>query len=219
MINLLIIGSSGHAKVAIEIAEECGFNIVGLIDSYRNVGDITLGYKVLGDISDINRLKTEMNIDSIFIGIGDNHSRKVVYNKLQELNVDLFYTKLIHPSAIISKYSKIHNGTIVMAGAVINVDATIGEFSVINTNSSIDHDCSIGDFTSISPGCTLGGSVKIGNDTFIGIGSTIKHKIEIGSNCLVGAGSTVVSNVDNGVVCYGVPAKFIRYKQSNEKFL
>ena len=44
MDNIIIIGSSGHAKVIIDIVQQEGkYNIVGLVDRFRNIGEQTLG--------------------------------------------------------------------------------------------------------------------------------------------------------------------------------
>lgn len=58
--NLLIMGSSGHAKVVIDIFEkQKSHNILGLLDDFRNVNEETLGYKVIGGLKDLNNLNSE----------------------------------------------------------------------------------------------------------------------------------------------------------------
>ena len=53
--KILIIGSSGHSKVVIDIFEKMSnISIVGLIDAYRPKGSETLGYKILGSEDIIN---------------------------------------------------------------------------------------------------------------------------------------------------------------------
>ena len=50
MKNIAIVGSSGHARVIIDIVQqEKKFNIVGLLDRFRNVGEHVLGYPILGN--------------------------------------------------------------------------------------------------------------------------------------------------------------------------
>ena len=41
---------------------------------------------------------------------------------------------MIHPTAIISPYSEIGYGTVVMPNAVVNADTVIGEHVIINTS-------------------------------------------------------------------------------------
>ena len=47
--KVIIIGSSGHSKVVIDTFEKEGkYEIIGLIDSYRDLGEETLNYKIIG---------------------------------------------------------------------------------------------------------------------------------------------------------------------------
>ena len=47
--KIVIIGSFGHAKVIIDIIEQEGkFNIIGLLDTFKRIGESVLGYKILG---------------------------------------------------------------------------------------------------------------------------------------------------------------------------
>ena len=48
---------------------------------------------------------------------------------------------IIHPFSYVSEISNIGEGTIIMAGAVVHVNAVIGKGCIINTSSSVDHDC------------------------------------------------------------------------------
>ena len=54
MKNIVIIGSSGHARVVIDIIESANeFKIIGLCDRFRVIGEETEGYKVLGKEEDL----------------------------------------------------------------------------------------------------------------------------------------------------------------------
>lgn len=216
--KVIVIGSSGHAKICSDIIESNGYYIVGLIDSYRNLGDKTLKYDIISnDINNIDEICKTHNTYNIFIAIGDNYSRYKVQNTIKKFNLN--YPTFIHSSAVVSKYSNIGCGSIIMPNVTINTNTDIQNFCVINTNSSIDHDCKIGNFTSIAPGVTLGGNVNIGSNTFIGIGSTVIHKINIGDNVLIGSSSNVVNNIDSNKTYYGNPAKFIKDRKIDDKFL
>ncbi len=219
-IPLLIIGSSGHAKVIIDIVEKQGkYYIIGLIDSYRSIGEETLGYLVLGDENLIIKYASEYSNLHLFIAIGDNSVRHKVTNKINALGVDFSYASVIHPTAIIGKGIKIGVGVAVMAGSVINPASAIGNFSIINTASSIDHDCQIDQFATISPGAILGGSVKIGQFAVVSIGATVIHGINIGEDSIVGAGATVINHIGNNEIHVGVPARKLRNRNHGEKYL
>ena len=218
--NIILIGSSGQAKVVIDIVEnEKKYNIVGLIDRFRKKGEKTLGYKILGKEEDIPQLFQEYNLSGGIIAIGDNWSRKVVYQKIKDLFPNFSLKTAVHPSAQISKYVCIGKGTVIMANAVVNPGCKIGDNCIINTKASIDHDCQIGNYSSIAPGCTLSGNVMVGENTSISLGAKILEKIKIGSNSIIGAGSVLTKDASDYSIYYGVPAKFIRKRKKDEKYL
>jgi sugar O-acyltransferase (sialic acid O-acetyltransferase NeuD family) len=219
-IPLLIIGSSGHAKVIIDIIErQDKYEILGLIDSYRLNDENTLGYKILGDESIIIKYASEFQNLHLFVAIGDNAVRFKIVNKINSFGKPFFFATLIHPLAVIGKNVKIGIGVAVMAGVVVNTDSVIGDFSIINTTCSIDHDCLINEFVTVAPGAVLGGSVKVGRFAVISIGATVIHGINIGEDAIVGAGATVIGHINNNEIYVGVPAKKLRSRNHGEKYL
>lgn len=218
--NLVIIGSSGHAKVVIDIFEkQGGYTIIGLLDDYRKVNEITLGYKVLGGLSAFEKLnKINKNL-AVFVAIGDNWSRQKVVDILLSYDENTFFPSAVHPSAIIGKGTVIGKGVAIMANVVVNSDSNIGDFSFLNTKASADHDAVLEHFSSIGPNVTLGGNVSIGAYTSVSIGATTKEKVSIGKHSIIGAGSLLLSNCPDNVIMYGVPAKVIRERKVGEKYM
>ncbi|MDH6018077.1 acetyltransferase [Vibrio splendidus] len=220
MKNIVVLGSSGHAKVIVEVIRKSNeYNIVGYIDNLRKVGESSLNLQVIGSESDLPTLISKHSLYGCFVAIGDNFTRKKVVDNIGKIAPSLKFVTAIHPNAIISDSVSIGQGSVVMAGAIINTSVDIGEFCIINTNSSIDHDCSLSDFVSIAPNVTLGGSCMIGQLSAIGIGTNLIHGVRIGENCVIGAGSLVLKAVEDNVVSYGIPAKGIRLRHVGEKYL
>lgn len=218
--NIVIIGSSGHSKVIIDICTQLqDYNLIGLIDDFKSTSERTLGYPILGKINELPEIVSQYKIDSCFIGIGDNYSRKMVQEKISAMPLDITFPVLIHPSAQIGLNVTVGMGTVLMAGTIVNSDTQIGDFVIINTQSSVDHDCHLQDFVSIAPGVTLGGNVMVGTLSIIALGAKVKHKISIGENSLVGAGALVLKNIPSNILAYGTPAKFIRTRNGKEKYL
>ena len=57
MKKIVVIGSSGHARVVVDVVENEGrLEIVGLLDRFRGVGEEALGYPILGREEDLPRL-------------------------------------------------------------------------------------------------------------------------------------------------------------------
>lgn len=220
MLNIIVVGSSGHAKVVVDIIErERKFNIVGFCDSFRSVGEETAGYQVLGSEQDLPDLISKYAIMGAIVAIGDNSIRLKVTSAIRAICPDLKFVSAIHPSSSIGKGVVIGEGTVVMAGAVVNPHSRVGDFCILNTLSSLDHDSVLGDFASLAPGVRTGGSCRIGKLSAIGIGAVLVHNICVGEEAVIGAGSTVMKDVDSLVVAYGTPAKMIRKRESGERYL
>jgi sugar O-acyltransferase (sialic acid O-acetyltransferase NeuD family) len=218
--KVIIIGSSGHAKVIIDIFEkQAKYDIIGLIDNSREIGESTLEYKIIGNESVLPSLISKNPGSKIFIAIGDNWIRGKVKQNLSEILHGLEFATAIHPSAQVAKDVEIGQGTAIMAGAIINSSSQIGECCIVNTKASIDHDNILGNFASLAPNATTGGNVNIGEFSAVGISATIKHGITIGAHSIIGASSLVLKNCGDCIVQFGVPASKIRTRQIGEKYL
>ncbi len=219
--KVIIIGSSGHSKVIIDIIQKQNiYEILGIIDSdKKRIGHKVLGYEIIGADEDLPRLITAHNDCQLFVAIGDNWKRKMVVEKIIEANPNVEFATVIHPNSNVASNVKIGRGSAVMAGAIINCDTNIGDFVIVNTNASVDHDCSLDDFSSMAPGSTTGGNVHLGKCTAISIGATIKHGISVGSHSVIGAGAVLINNCADNLVMFGVPAKIIRKREYGEIYL
>lgn len=218
--NIIVIGSSGHAKVVIDCIErENKYRIIGLIDRFKEVGSTSFGYKIIGKEEDLLYLIKLLNIEGGIIAIGDNFTRYVVYNKITQDIPQFNFIKVIHPSAQIARNVILGQGTVIMANTTISSEASVGNFCIINNNSSLDHDSKMLDFSSLAPGSSVGGNVKIGSFTAVSLGAKVIHGITIGEHTIIGAGANVLKDIPSNVVAYGNPAKVIRSRVAGEKYL
>ncbi len=197
MATINLFGASGHAKVIKDIIEAEGNDVGCLYDDSPHCNDIH-GVPVFK--------ASDRNIEApMIISIGSNRIREMIANRYP-----LVYATAIHPSAIISKYAKIGEGSVVMQGAIIQSDVKIGKHCIVNTGASIDHECEIDDYVHISPHATLCGNVRVGKGSWIGAGATVIPGIRIGEWSTIGAGSVVLHDIPDGATFAGVPAKPIK---------
>jgi len=220
MKNILLFGSSGHARVIADIIEQEGlFKIIGLIDMNQPSGAKCFGLEVLGSDNDLPRLIEKHDVEGGIIAVGDNWLRHLIAQKIFKLIPDFNFVKAIHPSAQIANQVNLKRGTVVMAGAVINSGSEIGEFCIVNTQSSIDHDNVFGDYSSIMPNAATGGNVRVGEFSALGMGANILHKVQIGAHSVIGAGSLVLKDVKENSVVYGSPASWQKDRKTGEPYL
>ena len=196
MKKLVIIGASGHGKVIADIAVKIGYKEIVFLDDDEKIKNCA-GFPVVGKTTE-----TEAHKDGNFIiAIGNAKIREKIQNRT--LNI----ATLIHPESVISRRVEIGEGSVVMAGAIINSDTVIGKGCIINTGASVDHDCKIGSYSHISIGAHVAGTCEIGKSTWIGAGVTVSNNVNVCSGCMIGAGAVVVKNIDVPGTYIGVPAK------------
>lgn len=213
MKKIILLGGGRHCKVVIETLKEKGeYEIFKISDLPEKMNTPLLDYKIT--LLDKHLEKYYPKIKYAFISLGNDlklRERLFYY----ALNIGFNFPILISPSAKISKYAKIGEGTLITKNAVINVDTTIGKNCIIYSSAVIEHDCCIGDHTYISPSAAMAGNVKIGNTVFIGINATIMPDVEIGNNSIIGAGSVILDNVPENVTVAGNPARIIKKVMNN----
>lgn len=218
--NIVIVGSSGHAKVIIDIIERANhYKLIGLIDSFSAVGSETLGYRVLGNELALPSLVKTQRVAGMLLAVGDNYARCSLRSRIAAIAPQLPLVSAIHPQAVIARSAQIGAGTVVMAGAVINADCVIGESCIVNTNASLDHDCEMSPYSSLAPGAVTGGNCRIENFSAIGIGAILKHRITVGEHSVIGAGAVVLQDIESYVVAYGNPAKKVRSRTAGALYL
>jgi sugar O-acyltransferase (sialic acid O-acetyltransferase NeuD family) len=217
--RIVLFGASGHARVTADALERSGFEIAGLVVSDLPAGTQRFGLPVLGSEFDLPRVIGGCGIDAGVIAVGDNWARSQFVARIKEIAPGLRFISVIHPSAQIGRDVSIGEGTVIMAGAIVNAGSQIGPFSLVNTKASLDHDGCMGAFSSLAPGATVGGSVTIGDYSAVSLGASIIHRIRVGSHSLIGAGAVVIRDIPDGVLAFGVPAKVVRRREPSERYL
>lgn len=199
--RLIILGASGHGKVAADIAIRSGYEEILFLDDNPEAREC-LGWPVVGRVSEADGYQGDF-----FVAIGNPTVRERIQNKLEGQGKNL--ALLIHPSAILGIGVTIGKGSILMAGVVVNPCAEIGKGCILNTAASVDHDCKVGDYVHVSVGAHIAGTVTIGAKTWIGVGAAVRNNVTIAQNCMIGAGATVVRSITEPGTYIGTPARKI----------
>lgn len=203
--RLAILGASGHGKVVAEIALQCGWSEIVFFDDAWPKLTRNGSFEVVGNTEVL--IEQVLDFEGVHVAIGNNRERLEKFEFFRSHGATL--PSLVHPKSVISKFSSLGDGTVVMAGSVVNADSVISNACILNTGSTIDHDCTLAEGVHVSPGANVAGGVRIGRLSWIGIGAAVIQCICIGSNVLVGASSVVLSDLPDGIRVAGVPAKSI----------
>lgn len=138
----------------------------------------------------------------LILAFGDNELRK----KLQT-QVAHSFGLVAHPSAQIAYGVTIGEGSQVLAGVIINVEASIGKHTILNSGCIIEHHVTVGDYVHLTPGAVLCGACSIGDGTTVGPNVTVVKGKKVGKGCVLAAGTVVVDDVPDNSRVQGVPGK------------
>lgn len=208
MKNLILVGGGGHCKSVIDIAECLGYNILGILDRHEEKGKRVLNYEIIGEDADMGRLADQAEFLVTVGQIKSPELRIRLHRHLAEAGCRL--ATIIAPTAHVSRYAKIGEGTVVMHQAVVNADAKVGHGCIINTLANIEHDTIIDDYCHISTGAMINGGARIEAGTFIGSQSVVNQGITICSEVVVASLSVVNRDITKKGVYAGTPAAIIK---------
>lgn len=164
--KLLLYGSQEFASTIHALVRYCGYDVTGMVDDYN------IGSGILGSLEEVVESYPPQHYGMVLaIGYKNITARWRAWNRVK--NFGYKTPKLIHPNAYIADTSTIGNGSIVMAGALVDTNANIGEASVLWPGACVNHDVQIGNNSFISPNAAICGAVNIGSHSFIGAGAVI----------------------------------------------
>ena len=205
MSKLILIGGGGHCKSVLDAALRSGrFNEIVITDPVITAGSTILGCKVVGT-DDMLPVMLREGFTQAFVTVGSIQSY-AVRKKLVQLaeQIGLTFPVIADPSAVISKFANIGQGTFIGKNAVVNSGTIVGQHCIVNTGAILEHDCRIGNFCHVSVGSILCGGVTLGNGVFVGAGSTVIQMVNIASDAMIGAHSTILTDVGEKMKLNGI---------------
>ena len=203
---VIIFGSTGIAKAALEIFNSNGIVVYGFLDDDEKTHNTEINtVSVLGATDDHGYTKLIGQKCEAFVATDDNTLRKEYVDYLIETR-KVMPMNAVHQTAYISDSFGIGHGNFINAGVILSNDSKMGNHNVINSKAIIEQEVTIGDFVQIGAGSTINTKVTIEDEAFIGSGVTVVAGVTIGKGARVGAGSVVVGDVKEGQTVFGNPA-------------
>jgi len=144
------------------------------------------------------------------IGYGDlNRVRESVFGRLKQ--VGYVIETFVHPSAYVSRDAVVGEGCLILPGAVVEPQVTVGVNSVVWSNATLAHDCQVGDHCWIAAGTVVSGHARIHRNTFVGVNATIVNDVTVGEYNLVGAAAFISRNTKSHSVYLARSAEPVRF--------
>lgn len=208
--EIYALGVGHNTPVFIDLAESCGFKVVGLYHYNEDrIGTFDHGYKILGSFGQL--FETNLRGKNFLLTMGDNQIRSALSVKICELGGTV--PTIIHPTSVISRFATISPiGVYVSAFSYIQADSYINRDTVILSGVNISHTNKIGKACFIAGGAIIGAYTMVEDYVFIGQGAlTISSKVKsIGHHAYIGARALVTHDVAPGDVVAGMPSRVLR---------
>ena len=176
--RVLIYGSKEFALTVTELVRHCGHEPVGMVDDFND------GPGIVGNLESVASTYPPSEYGfAVAIGYLNLTARWSAWEKIKSL---WYQTPMfVHPRAYVADSAKIHEGSLVMAGANVDVRAQIGEIAVIWPGVCVSHDAIVGSNSFLSPNATLCGYVELGANCFVGAGSVVADHCKVPSNTFI----------------------------------
>ena len=204
--DLVLVGGGEHARVIADaVRSTTHHRLIGFVDARESSeNESRLALRRVGD----DRQPTGLGNVKGVLAFGTVESAQLREDAVSRLSPHLGGWAVIqHATAWVSPNAQLGEGTVVLAGAIIQTGAKIGAHCVVNTRAVIEHDVWLGDHVQVSPGAVLGGGVRVGAGTFIGLGAIVRDHITIGTGAIIGMGAVVVKDVPALRRVIGNPAR------------
>ena len=203
--EILISGTGGFSKEVLSLISDLGKydEVAGFIEPDFILAEKNIPAEIMGKpVIPFSKVNPELHCVSI--AIGDSKIRQKTISQLPD---GIEFITLIHPTAVISEWVEIGEGSIICAGTILTCDIQIGKHAQLNLNTTIGHDCKIGDFFTTAPNVNISGDCNIEDHVYFGTATSIKQGVSVKKNTVIGMGAIVTKNLNESGVYVGIPAK------------
>ena len=177
------------------------YSIKGFIDDVLQPDTPVFNdFRVIGALSDVAKQSNygPGKVRLVYgIGYSDMIARRRAFGSAKELGYQ--FETLIHPTASVEVSAQLGEGTVVLAGAVVDQHVSIGAISYLHNGSIIGENSVLGVNNYLSAGTTFGGSVQVGNDNFFGMNSIVVNDVIIGTNNFINSGSLIYKTLGDNL--------------------
>jgi acetyltransferase EpsM len=216
MKKLIIIGGYGNGTVVQSTVEDINaekktWEILGFLND-KEIEQIN-DYPVLGkvDKETVEKYLSDKNVYFFYTLISVRLNFNFI-SKLINLNIpkERFAT-IIHPTAVISRTSKIGSGTCIQPFVSVGPNTTIGNHVQIFAQALIGHGATLEDYSYVANNACIGADVRLKEGAYVGTNASTLEFVTLGKWSVTGMGAVVLKDVEDYAKVAGNPAKLIGY--------
>jgi sugar O-acyltransferase (sialic acid O-acetyltransferase NeuD family) len=211
--QLVIIGAGGFGRETVDVVEAVNaaadapvWDLLGVVDDAPSQANLDrLARRGVAFLGTSSHLTDAASRPRYVVGIGSPIARRALAIRMDAAGFRA--ATLIHPEASFGSCIHVGEGTVVLAGARLTTNISLGRHVHLNPNVTIGHDTIVEDFVSMNPSSSVSGDCVVETGALIGVGAVVLNQLTVGAGALVGAGACVVRDVEAGVTVKGVPAR------------
>jgi len=213
--SVIVFGAGGHGRVVADVARSAGRRVLAFVDDASAADGASVDDVQVISWEHYRREAARWTGVLVALAIGDNRDRATCHARLLEAHAAV--ATLVHAAGTVARNAELGEGSVLMAGAVMNPGARVGRGCIVNTGAVVEHDCTVGAYAHLSPNVTLGGGVRVGDRAHLGLGAVVLPGVRVGDDVQVGAGAVVHRDVPTGLTVAGVPARPLRGKRRSPR--
>lgn len=206
--KIYALGVGHNTPVFIDLAEACGYEVVGLYHyTSGRTDELDHGINIIGTFEELLK-QNSLSGMNFLLTMGDNIIRSSLSEQI--ISKGGRVPSLIHPTAVISRFANISPiGVYVSPFTYIQADTIIDRNTIILSHANISHTTNIGKNCFIAGGATIGAYTTVEDNVFIGQGAlSISGKVKrIGRNAYIGARSLITKDIPSESIVAGSPAR------------
>lgn len=208
--RLVLIGGGGHASDVLAAFEEIhtlvgtAHPVIGWVDD-ELVDERRFAGRGVGSLGTVDQLG-EIDATHYLLAVGWPATRERLLSRLQ--GSSLTPATLVHPGASVHRSVQVGAGSVVLGGAHLSPNSSVGAHVLVSYAALVGHDCEVQDLVSVMPGAAVSGDTVLERACIIGTNATVIEGVRVGAGATLGAGAVAVADIPPGVTAVGVPARW-----------
>jgi acetyltransferase EpsM len=213
--KIIILGGIGNGSVianAIVDANRRGareWEFAGYLNDRTPAGERIESFPVLGALADWTKFGRENYYFINTIYRSDGQQERI--NRFEGLHIpDDRLATFVHPLTYVAPNARLGPGTVVMPLAAVSSATTIDRGCLVMVGATLLHNATIGKYCHFAAQSCVGAHMNIADGVHVGLNATSRENLSIGRNSTLGMGSVLTRDMGDNEIWAGNPARFLR---------